>query len=33
MNLNNDFTLSEDELVAVRQAIIKTIADYLAQQK
>ena len=33
MNLNPDFTLSEDELVAVREAIIKTIADYLAQQK
>lgn len=33
MNLNNDFTLSEQELIAVREAIIKTIAEYLAQQK
>jgi hypothetical protein len=33
MNLNPDFTLSENELVAVREAIIKTMAEYLAKQK
>jgi hypothetical protein len=33
MNLNYDFTLSEQELAAVREAIIKTMAEYLAQQK
>lgn len=33
MNLNPDFTLSEQELAVVREAIIKTMAEYLAQQK
>jgi hypothetical protein len=33
MNLNANFTLSEEELAVVREAIIKTMAEYLAQQK
>jgi hypothetical protein len=33
MTLNANFTLSEEELAAVREAIIKTMAEYLAQQK
>lgn len=31
--LNADFTLSEEELAAVREAIRKTMAEYLANQK
>ena len=31
MTLNPDFTLSEDELKVVREAIIKTMAEFLAQ--
>jgi hypothetical protein len=33
MTLNADFTLSEDELKAVREAIIKTMAEYLAKNE
>lgn len=33
MTLNADFTLSEDELKAVREAIIKTMAEYLAKHE
>jgi hypothetical protein len=33
MNLEKDFTLSEDELEVIRQAIRKTMAEYLANQK
>lgn len=33
MTLNPDFTLSEDELKVVREAIIKTMAEFLAQNK
>jgi hypothetical protein len=33
MNLEKDFTLSEDELEAIREAIRKTMAEYLANQK
>lgn len=31
--LNADFTLSEEELAIVREAIRKTMAEYLANQK
>lgn len=31
--LNADFTLSEEELAVVREAIRKTMAEYLANQK
>ena len=33
MMLNADFTLSEEELAVVREAIRKTMAEYLANQK
>ena len=33
MTLNPDFTLSEDELKIVREAIRKTMAEFLAKQK
>ena len=33
MTLNPDFTLSEDELEVVREAIRQTMAQYLAKQK
>jgi len=33
MTLNADFTLSEEELAVVREAIRKTMAEYLANQK
>ena len=33
MTLNADFTLSEDELKVVREAIIKTMAEFLSNQK
>lgn len=33
MTLNADFTLSEEELAIVREAIRKTMAEYLANQK
>jgi hypothetical protein len=33
MNLDKNFTLSEDELAVVREAIRKTMAEYLANQK
>ena len=33
MILEKDFTLSEDELKIVREAIRKTMAEYLANQK
>jgi hypothetical protein len=33
MTLEKDFTLSEDELKVIRQAIRKTMAEYLANQK
>ena len=33
MILEKDFTLSEDELEIVREAIRKTMAEYLANQK
>ena len=33
MTLNADFTLSEDELKVVREAIIKTMAEYLKLNK
>ena len=31
MTLNPDFTLSEDELAIVREAIQKTMAEFLAK--
>lgn len=31
--LNADFTLSEDELKAIREAILKTMAEFLNNQK
>jgi hypothetical protein len=31
MTLNPDFTLSEDELAVVREAILKTMAEFLAK--
>ncbi len=33
MTLNPDFTLSEDELQIVREAIRQTMAEFLAKQK
>ncbi len=33
MNLNADFTLSEDELEVIREAIRQTMAEYLENQK
>ena len=33
MILEKDFTLSEDELEVIRQAIRRTMAEYLANQK
>ncbi len=33
MNLEKDFTLSEDELAVIREGIRKTMAEYLANQK
>ena len=33
MTLNADFTLSEDELKIVREAILKTMAEYLAKNE
>jgi hypothetical protein len=33
MTLEKDFTLSEDELKIVREAIRKTMAEFLAKQK
>jgi hypothetical protein len=33
MTLEKDFTLSEDELKIVREAIRKTMAEFLANQK
>lgn len=33
MTLNPDFTLSEDELAIVREAIRQTMAEFLAKQK
>lgn len=33
MTLNPDFTLSEEELAAVREAIRKTMAEFLANKK
>jgi hypothetical protein len=33
MTLNPDFTLSEDELAVVREAIRQTMAEFLAKQK
>lgn len=33
MTLNADFTLSEDELKAVKEAIIRTMAEYLAKNE
>ena len=33
MNLNPDFTLSEEELKIVREAIQKTMAEYLAKHE
>jgi hypothetical protein len=33
MTLNKDFTLSEQELAVVREAIRKTMAEFLANQK
>jgi len=33
MNLEKDFTLSEDELEVIREAIRKTMAEYLENQK
>jgi hypothetical protein len=33
MTLEKDFTLSEEELAAVREAIRKTMAEFLAKQK
>jgi hypothetical protein len=31
--MNKDFTLSEDELAVIREAIRKTMAEYLANKK
>lgn len=31
MNLNADYTLSEDELEVIREAIRQTMAEYLAK--
>ena len=31
--MNPDFTLSEDELKAVREAILKTMAEYLKKHE
>ena len=33
MTLNQDFTLSEEELAVVREAIRQTMAEFLANQK
>ena len=33
MNLEKDFTLSEDELEVIREAIRRTMSEYLANQK
>jgi hypothetical protein len=33
MTLEQDFTLSEEELEVVREAIRKTMAEFLANQK
>ncbi len=33
MTLDKNFTLSEDELKVIREAIRKTMAEYLANQK
>ena len=33
ITLEKNFTLSEDELKIVREAIIKTITDYIANRK
>lgn len=33
MTLEKDFTLSEDELAVIREAIRRTMAEYLASQK
>jgi hypothetical protein len=33
MNLEKDFTLSEEELEVIREAIRKTMEQYLANQK
>jgi hypothetical protein len=33
MTLEKDFTLSEAELAVIREAIRKTMAEYLANQK
>lgn len=33
MTLEKDFTLSEEELAVVREAIRKTMAEFLANQK
>jgi hypothetical protein len=33
MNLDKDFNLSEDELQVIREAIKKTMAEFLANQK
>jgi len=31
--MNKDFTLSEDELAVIREAIRRTMAEFLAKQK
>ncbi len=33
MTLEKDFTLSENELAVIREAIRRTMAEYLASQK
>lgn len=33
MNLNADFTLSQDELEKIREAIRRTMAEFLEKQK
>lgn len=33
MTLEKDFTLSEDELAVIREAIKRTMAEFLAKQK
>lgn len=33
MTLNTDYTLSEEELAVVREAIRRTMAEFLAKQK
>lgn len=33
MTLNADYTLSEEELAVVREAIRRTMAEFLAKQK